>query len=1150
MRDGYVGNTELQKYLQRPGTECRPVVEAISPTQEDIRETQSEWTGSGGGLTFPAIGGARLSGSGATRAQHDTASADQENVVTDLDKSDRWFMLELDWSNTNAPDWELHQLTATLDPDVDGTGREVSEFRAQLYRVAVESENYVELEPISGRATAEVSGNSQADFTFDFFGGTVGAPPETGDSPESEGGFDPGTSPLTYVLIWAVKSDGAAAGNVAWVGDNDDSASGTTVTDGSSNTAEARLRELDRQDTAQAINVGGKFEKFGVGSGIPDFSLDGQTYSAATATFTGIDLGSAPAADTDLRLIGVGEEPRATNLTWEVSDDSGSTWTEYVDGDVIGEDNTDRGGKDLSSVSRQQTYQLRVTLTPNSGRTPTARRIGVEELTTTMLEGLTEVSKARWSFDPITLVAEIPEMHIPIIKDGVRDYRSEGEELFSENHIGDLELRVWIGHPDLDRAHWLHVEDVILDDFNSEGATVDAVCLSPLERLKAGVPPYNSATDERTPVTYSNQTLKAAWDDLLDTQVALPARYRGPGVEDTTSETVSTTIEDSDGKAELDAIAHLAGGIAASSQGRVKFLPAFIDSGVRAVFFRDEIKVQAATPGFRDRVDEYFTRYGHDATTDSYKGEVRSFHSDSLTKLGQAHIDAPDELRDEVTRWIPDPQDPSIEPPPKDKNLAGFVGHRTTDELGTGLKQLRFDVTSYPRPQLEIGDPVAVQTDAFVFRHPESDQPLRGILWVIGVIQAQENVMGTKFTVWVQQVFDAIPSEVDVSRISFANPEITGASGSWDDAGNVDVTGKVREADAVRIATSTSSFPSKSTTQSASLQSVASDNTFDVSGLTTINVGQTAYISILAYENSDGSGAESTLFKTKVFRATQEATQNLLSSDAGPEHVYSTSAYVYYSGPIDDLDLDVGDVISYSAFVEVDADGSTDGDGYIDLRFKDSGGSNIRIDTSSFVNPGTSYTRVKIEGSEIPENCTTIEVALRRGGDNTKRGKEAMLNRGPIAYSFVQPPARINRGEVDPAVIEEFQVLDWAFNGCTGDQMTITMEWVVSNFSSSEFTITLEFWGDWDGDGVYGMKDSETADSQIADTTASSDHYTYSEIPYKDDTNCAARDSYVKMLVTRDSTGEVVSKEVSRTIRFNAHACIDGQCAAQITGAE
>lgn len=793
MRAGYVGNTALQERLHRSPTEARAIVEAVVTENADVKETKDDWTGldSLTGLFLPDIAGVRLAqDTDATHATHDTSSSNQENTVTDLDNQDPMFFLELEWSEIDAPDFEIHEFTATLDPDVDGNGRDVAEFRCQLFRVAKEGEEWSELQAISPRASKSVTGNSQADFTFEFTGSLVGEEPKTGDSPESEGDYDAGTNPKTWVLIWAVTSDGSPAGNVAWVGDNDDSASSTLVADGGgTNVAQARLHKVDRVNDAREINVGGRFDRLSFGDGIPDFTMAGQTYSSATATFSGngneIDLGSSPLSDTDLVVVAQGEEPSDSSLTWEVY--NGSSWVECVDGDVIGEDNTDDGGKDLSGVPRQQTYHMRVTLDPSSdGHTsPFARRLGVEEVTTTDLDETADVASAgNWSFDPVTLRGEIPEATIRLLKDGVRDYRSEGERIFATHHIDDVDFRVWIGHPDLDRTHWLHVDTFEVDDYSSEGEAIEVTCLSPTRRLKTGVPPYDAAANERVPTEYTNSTLKSAWDDLLDSQVSLPARYRGPGVEDTTSQSVSKTIRDSDGKTELDAIAHLAGGTVVPSQGRVKYQPAFAEGGTRVAFPMQETTVKGVTPGYKNRVDEYFVNYAYDRDAEQFSGEVRSFHAPSITKLGEGSLDAPEELYEEAARWLPTPNDTSSKA--ADQNLAAHVAHRTTDEIGPGLKQIRFD-SHVPHPELEPGDTVAVQTDQLVLKSPDTDQAYRGVLWLVGVVQAQHDVMGRELTVWIQKIADAIPGEEDAPRKNFDTPSFEDVSVAVLDDGTVKV---------------------------------------------------------------------------------------------------------------------------------------------------------------------------------------------------------------------------------------------------------------------------------------------------------------------------------------------------------------------------
>lgn len=879
MRDGWEGNQALAERILRADSDIHPIVEAVVAENEDIKDTQDEWSNVDDltGLKDLPLGITLARNTDATHAEFSVASADEGNVIADLDKASPWFMVEVEWDTTDASLQELHNLDAHLDPDVDGTGREVEEFRAQLFRVTEESnEGWAELQPITPVAKKTVTGNSDQTFTFPLF--TV-VPPTPGDPPEKidqdVDSKQEATRPRTFIFIWAVKASGDPAGNVAWIG-NAGAGNTETVTDGGgTDVGVARHHKMSRINSSKQVNTGGRFQLDGLQGGMPEFALRGKTYTSDTAAFTGdaneIDLSSAPASDTDLRIVASGSEPGDSTLDYEIY--NGTSWVDIADGDLIGEDNTDDGGEDLTSVPRQQTYHIRVKLSPTStgSAAPIARRLGVEEISRTDLTGLTNVNTSGWGFDPVTLKGEIPEADIQIIKDGLDDYRSEGERLFADNHIGDVEFVIWLGSPDLSRNRWLHIDTFLVEDYNSEGASIDVVGVSPMNFLKTAVPPYDSTTDERQPTEYTNSTLKAVYDDLIDTQIALQGRYRGPGVEDTSSQTVSKVIEGSDGKEELDAIAHLAGGAVISSQGRVKFQPVFDDDRVVSVIPREEVGVKSVTPGYRSRIDEYFVNYNYSQAQDRFLGEVRSFHGNALTKLGRAQIDPPDDLDKKVARWIPKPSDNSTTDPAN--NLAGHVASRTITELGTGLPQLTF-TTTYARPHLEPGDNVAVQTDALVFRDPNTDEDFRGVLWLIGTVQRVRDVKGTEITLWAREVHDVLPDDIDVGLINFADPEILSADIDFQSDGTVDVTGKTDDAAAVRIATSTTQFPGKSTVRAQSLISVDSEDTFEATAVTSsIAVGQTVYVSILAFENADGSGSESAeLFKIKD---TRQATEDL-----------------------------------------------------------------------------------------------------------------------------------------------------------------------------------------------------------------------------------------------------------------------------------
>lgn len=62
---------------------------------------------------------------------------------------------------------------------------------------------------------------------------------------------------------------------------------------------------------------------------------------------------------------------------------------------------------------------------------------------------------------------------------------------------------------------------------------------------------------------------------------------------------------------------------------------------------------------------------------------------------------------------------------------------------------------------------------------------------------------------------------------------------------------------------STSGFPSKSTVQSGTLYTTDSEGNVEINGIGSVSRGQTAYVGMLAYENADGSGSESSLAKSR-----------------------------------------------------------------------------------------------------------------------------------------------------------------------------------------------------------------------------------------------------------------------------------------------
>ena len=233
-----------------------------------------------------------------------------------------------------------------------------------------------------------------------------------------------------------------------------------------------------------------------------------------------------------------GEVLAGTSLTYEIWDGSG--WVQCYDGDLIGVDNSGDGGGDLSGVPTTEPWDVRATLTPdtNAYRTPAIKRFGVREIVKTDLTGVATVEGGQVQVDPMSLKGEITKATVKILKTGERDYRDYGTEILTANHIGEIELRLWMGDPTgtyLNRSEWMLLHTFEIDDYVNGDASHEITCVSPMRRLRRDVPAFEltGGTDgTREPKVYTNETPKAVYTDLLENLGELPTRYIGPGIED------------------------------------------------------------------------------------------------------------------------------------------------------------------------------------------------------------------------------------------------------------------------------------------------------------------------------------------------------------------------------------------------------------------------------------------------------------------------------------------------------------------------------------------------------------------------------------------------------------------------------------------
>ena len=490
-----------------------------------------------------------------------------------------------------------------------------------------------------------------------------------------------------------------------------------------------------------------------------------------------IDLGAAPGSDTDLEVRFEDSRPAGTESICEISSNSGANWYACDDGDLIGvADNA--SGNDLSSVARQQTYLIRWKAKANArpglaldrSITPIVREMGVvEHESFDVTDMITYRSLNGWRIDPLTLEATVGEVLVDVIRDGQRDFQDLVSRIVTGNPFNNIELRLYIGHGDMPRNEWGFIERLLVDDLKplTDGTQFRAV--SVLEQVKGRVPLADFISGERPPVSYVSQGIKTVVDDLLDSEIGLPARFRG-NVTDNDTTTVTKTLVDNDGLKELSALAFIDGKAMVASQGRVKGVNVHAgDRPLVAVWRMDEAEVVDFDPGFRRRQPEYFVRFGfNEREHNEFVGEVRDFNAAALAALSRARIEeAPLRPLREVEMWLD--WDDSLSTPggdPEGDKTTGSIPYSTSaveiaqripEKFGTGMHLMAIQ-TQYPHPWIEIGDLVAIEQDVLVLRDPVTSKELRGRAFVPGTIIEQYDFDGTQFLVWVESLSDIIAS--------------------------------------------------------------------------------------------------------------------------------------------------------------------------------------------------------------------------------------------------------------------------------------------------------------------------------------------------------------------------------------------------------
>jgi hypothetical protein len=722
------------------------MIHAVATVGAHLRQTQADWNeaDSTTGFDVGDGGGVRLTSTDAVKIQSTTANANELDLNKPL--GDDHDVAIVVWGGTDPSDIEIREIKATLNHDT-GAGQEVTDWGLQVWAVieqlglATDLDRGFVLTPLH-EPVFVTAGSGTSEITFDLSSALprpklLGAP--TYDGPNADRVW---LAPVSLIVIWGIKADGSLAANTAWRFDT-----GVSEVTTSNN-------ELSGRHVQPSSRGGGLYDVLTTDvSGTPQCKISAGGFTTATLTFTtnDFDLGAVPSTAADVEFTIEGEIPPGTSIDVEARVSAPDSWVAVLDGQTAAD----------VGLAASQTYEKRYQLNTNAAAnlTPVLRIGGVRERTLTDLSEVARVVPTSAAVDPLERRSAIAEGRLSALRPGSRDYEDAITTLFKNNDPAAIEFRIFKGHPALSREKWKHTDTWIVEDTEATGASLDVVLLSPLGLLKQQLP--KDAAGARAVLAYENQTLKAVSDDLLDNQAAVPARWRGPGIEDNVTTVTKRISERTDAKDELESLAPLARGAWVASQGRLKFVDLFTPSPIRHLFRREEIRPLHVGPGLRSRVTEYVVPYNWSEQDREYALE-RSFVSGAslaaISKGRLAGIEA-QQLPDISAQWI------------RTQALADVVGLDVTDTMGTGLLLWPFE-SLYPYPELEWGDAVALETDWFVAKDPHAARALAGRLVAVGRL-VDIDTEGRRFAVWVKSYSDIFGTASAVSRALFVDDVVS-----------------------------------------------------------------------------------------------------------------------------------------------------------------------------------------------------------------------------------------------------------------------------------------------------------------------------------------------------------------------------------------
>ncbi|KKL87830.1 hypothetical protein LCGC14_1930810, partial [marine sediment metagenome] len=448
----------LEELLRRADPTAHIYTELVAVDRTHLRRIKDDWADADGGLPISNMtprddGGLQLAEAQSTKIFH----AAQDGFATNLDNTTPFDMAYIEWAGSDPANITLNAIKPYLHPFVDGNSgnQDVATWVLQVYALikydpnGLGSEEELTLLPLHAPIEQE-AGTSAGVVTFDLTG--IRIKPKAHIPFNADGGFT-WKYPTTFIQIRGIQSDGTDATNIGW--GKDSAVSDTKTTSGNILGSRQLSKPVGNEEQ-------GTYADEAAANNRPYVTVSTGTFTTATVTFGNnpFDLGAAPS--NAVEFVCRADVPVGTSMTYQVENDS-AVYVNILDGQTVA---------DIADLAKVQTYKMRATLTTNatSDVTPILREFGVREVTINDITDVASPRGATWGFNPVTLTAEIGQVNIVAIRDGILDFEDRVTEILAAHDIGSLFIRLWIGATNASKYdEWLHIDDYFIDD--TEGLT-------------------------------------------------------------------------------------------------------------------------------------------------------------------------------------------------------------------------------------------------------------------------------------------------------------------------------------------------------------------------------------------------------------------------------------------------------------------------------------------------------------------------------------------------------------------------------------------------------------------------------------------------------------------------------------------------------